>query len=163
MLKKFILLASLTLSGLAFATDHSESEHTSHTEIENPHSLGVFLGGVATDHHSYASYGLEYVYEFSHKWATNIAWEKTDKAHHGDGIETYVVSALYSPAQNYWIGLGVGKEKIKGHHSSKEDLVRASLGYDFKYDGYKIEPMIALDLVDGNVTTVVGVNLAVTF
>ncbi len=162
MFKKIALVILLALSGQSLANDASDHAN-SHAEIESPHSIGIFLGGVATEHHTYASYGLEYAYEFNHKWAASIAWEEVDNAHHGDGVETFVVSALYSPIDKVWLGAGYGKERIHGSHGGKEDLYRLSAAYDFHVNHLKIAPMVALDLVEGETSAVFGVNFGVTF
>ena len=165
MFKKIIAISALSLvSLLTQASEHEVTQSAEHNaEVASPHSLGVFLGGVNTEHHSYFSYGLEYVYEFNHNWAASVAWERTDKAHHGDGIETYVASALYSPYKNVWLGIGYGKEEIHGHNSHTEDLYRLSAAYDYKFDRFKVAPMIALDFVDGNTSIVAGASFAIMF
>jgi len=164
MLKRITcLLMLLILSSTSWAGTHESKELKRQHTLETPHSLGVFLGGVGTEHHTYFSYGLEYIYEFNHSWAASVAWERTDQAHHGDGIETYVASALYSPHKNIWLGIGVGKEEIHGHDSHTEDLYRLSAAYDYKFDKFKIAPMIAVDFVDGETSIVAGATFAIMF
>ena len=170
MFKKLLSVLMLAIiSNTCWASDtnnhETENHHTSHHEskVESPHSLGIFLGGVQTEHHTYSSYGLEYAYEFNHKWATSVAWEKVDGAHHGDGIETFVVSALYSPMEKVGVGAGYGKERIHGHDGGKEDLYRLSAAYDFHIDHFKIAPMVAVDFVEGETSLVVGTSFGITF
>ncbi|QOL26662.1 hypothetical protein LP316_05005 [Thalassotalea sp. LPB0316] len=170
MLKKIayslVLLIVSTTSWANESTTHTANTHVNtdlHAHANNKHAFGVFIGGLRTDKRTYASYGLEYAYEFNHQWATSFVWETVDGAHDGDRIETYVISALYSPVDKVWLGLGYGKEKIHNENSGRENVYRVSVNYDFFVENIKIAPMIAVDFVDGEQLAIFGASFGVTF
>lgn len=56
------------------------------------------------------------------------------------------------------------KVSYTDHHSShKEDVIRTSISYDFHVGGFGVAPTLALDFVDGETATVIGVAFIKAF
>jgi hypothetical protein len=92
-----------------------------------------------------------------------LFFEKTDNAHHDDGVDVKLASLYLHPWKDLRIGLGYGEEKVGGDHSHKEDLARISLNYDFHFGDFGIAPTIAVDFVDGERATVLGLSFVRPF
>ena len=139
------------------------------------HFAGVFVGATTVDSETDFSYGLEYEYKFSPLWGAGFVYEKTDDAHHGAGVDIALASLYLHPWKALRVGLGYGKETVGSyteddghghlhhHKSHKEDVVRAALSYDFHVGGFGIAPSFAIDFVDGEKATVIGVALIKAF
>jgi hypothetical protein len=130
---------------------------------ETHHTVGVFLGASNIDDETDFSYGFEYEYKFNQTWGIGPVYEKTDDAHHGDGVEVKLIS-LYAHIQPaIRLGVGYGEEKVGGDHPHSEDLIRVSAAYDFHVGGFGIAPTIALDFVDGERAEVFGIAFSKSF
>jgi len=127
------------------------------------HYPAIFIGTTTADSKSEFSYGFEYEYKFNKLWGAGVVYEKTDDAHHGDGVDVYLASAYLHPWKDLRIGAGFGKEKVGGHHSFTEDLARISVSYDFHFAGIGVAPTLAVDFVDGETATVAGVAFVFAF
>jgi hypothetical protein len=120
----------------------------------NHHFPGIFLGATSVDSETDFSYGFEYEYKPNKMWGAGFVYEKTDDAHHGDGITVKLVSAYVHPWKDLRVGLGFGKETVGGHHS--ESLTRVSFSYDYHVGEFGIAPTLAFDRVNGETATVFG-------
>ena len=149
------VLATLILASTASLSYASSDEHH--------HFPGVFIGATSADSETEFSYGIEYEYKFSKLWGAGIVFEKTDDAHHGDGVEVTLASAYLHPWKELRVGVGFGQEKVGGAHSFEEDLARVSLSYDFHVAGFGIAPTVAVDFVDGETATVLGIAIIMSF
>jgi len=160
---KYKLLATsllLLTTNLSFAS--SGEEH---------HFPGIFLGATTIDSETDFSYGFEYEYKFSKLWGAGLVYEKTDDAHHGAGVDVALASIYLHPWKELRIGAGFGQEKVGSftdhdhhyHKSHEENLVRASLSYDFHIGGFGVAPTIAVDFVDGETATIIGVAFIKAF
>lgn len=139
------------------------------------HFPGVFIGATHVDGETDFSYGIEYEYKFSKQWGAGFVYEKTDDAHHGGGIDIMLASAYLHPWKDLRLGLGFGKETVGSyeeddghghyhHHAShKENVVRASVSYDFHVGDFGVAPTFAVDFVDGEEAYVFGVALIKPF
>lgn len=127
------------------------------------HFPGVFIGATTIDSETDFSYGIEYEYKATQLWGAGFVFEKTDDAHHGDGVDVKLVSLYVHPWKELRIGLGYGEEKVGGDHSHTEDLARISLNYDFHFGDFGIAPTIAVDFVDGERATVLGLSFVRPF
>lgn len=121
------------------------------------HFPGVFVGYTHAESKTEFTYGLEYEYKFNSEWGLGAIYEKTDDAHHGDGVTVKIIEAFYHPTSYLRLGAGVGKEKIGGDHPHSEDLYRLSVSYEYHIGDYGIEPTIAVDFIDGEEAYVLGV------
>lgn len=138
---------------------------------EEQHFPGVFVGATTIDSETDFSYGIEYEYKFSKAWGAGFVYEKTDNAHHGAGVDVALAAVYLHPWKELRIGAGFGKEKVGSytdhhhhHHSShKEDVIRTSISYDFHVGGFGVAPTLALDFVDGETATVIGVAFIKAF
>lgn len=131
---------------------------------ETPHHIpGVFIGFTDTEGEAEFSYGLEYEYKFSKQWGAGVVYEKTDKAHHEDGVDVALAAIYLHPWKNLRLGAGIGEEKIGGGHPHSEDLYRASVSYDFHVGDFGIAPTLAVDFVDGETATVFGIAIVRPF
>lgn len=161
----FMRLKTLILSmALATTTAYASSD-------EYHHFAGLFVGATTVDSETDFSYGIEYEYKFSKLWGAGFVFEKTDDAHHGAGVDIALAAVYLHPWKELRIGAGFGQEKVGSytdhdhhhHNSHKEDVVRASLSYDFHIGGFGVAPTIAVDFVDGETATVIGVALIKSF
>lgn len=138
---------------------------------EKHHYPGIFIGATTADSETEFSYGLEYEYKFSKLWGAGFVFEKTDDAHHGAGVDITLAAIYLHPWKELRIGAGFGQEKIGSytddehhfHKGHKEDLVRASLSYDFHIGGFGVAPTIAVDFIDGETTTIIGIAFIKAF
>jgi len=125
--------------------------------------FGIFLGYTNADSETDFSYGIEYEYKFNDMWGAGLVYEKTDDAHHGDGIDVKLAAVYLHPWQELRLGLGLGKEKVGGAHPHSENVTRLSASYDFHLGGIGIAPTLAFDFVDGEHATVFGVAFLKSF
>ena len=154
-----ILIASLLLTNIAFAEDHGHGD----SPDKDKHSFGIFTGYTHLDGSTDFSYGLEYMFEFDHNWAVNAIVEKTDGAHHNAGAKTRIANILYSPAENFWFGVGYGREEVLGDHGYTEHLYRVSAAYDIEFKHFKLVPTLAFEKIGDEMATVAGVTLSKSF
>ena len=121
------------------------------------HIPGIFVGGTHIDSETDFTFGFEYEYKFNKQWGLGAVYERTNDAHHGDGVGVWVASLYYHPSYNIRLGIGAGEEKVGGGHPHTESLIRVSAAYDFHIGNYGVAPTIAADFVDGNEAIVFGV------
>lgn len=133
------------------------------SSAEYQHFPGIFLGATTIDSETDFSYGFEYEYKATQLWGAGIVYEKTDDAHHGDGVDVKLAALYLHPWKELRVGVGFGKEKVGGHHSHEENLKRLSVNYDFHVGGFGIAPTIAVDFVDGERATVLGLSFIKPF
>lgn len=127
------------------------------------HIPGVFFGATNIDSETEFTVGLEYEYKFTPSWGAGAVYEETPDGHKGDGVNVFVASIFYHPTKNIKLGIGLGKEEIKGHHPHKEDLYRLSASYDFHVGDFGIAPTLAVDFIDDNEAIVFGVAIVQPF
>ena len=127
------------------------------------HFPEIFLGVTTFDSETKFSYALEYEYKFTEQWGTGFIYERTDKAHHGDGTTLKIAALYYHPKPFFRFGLGVGKEKVGGHHPHEEDLVRVVSSYDYHFESFSVAPTFAVDFIDGERAYIVGVGFIKPF
>jgi len=149
-----VVAASATLIAMPVMASSTEQQH---------HFPGVFVGFTKAGGETEFSYGFEYEYKFSKQWGAGLVYEKTDEAHHGDGVDVKLAAIYVHPWRDLRIGAGFGKEKVGGHHSHTEDLQRLSLSYDFHVGGFGIAPTLAVDFVGSETATVFGVAFIKAF
>jgi hypothetical protein len=89
---------------------------------EAQHFPGVFVGMTNADSETEFTYGIEHEYKFGKQWGVGAVYEKTDDAHHEDGVTVKLTSIYYHPVNNVLLGLGFGEEKIGVDHPHSEDL-----------------------------------------
>ena len=138
---------------------------------EKHHFPGIFLGATTADSETEFSFGFEYEYKFSKRWGAGLVFEKTNDAHHGAGVDISLAAVYLHPWKELRIGAGFGQEKVGSytdddnhhHQGFKEDLVRVSLSYDFHISDFGVAPTIAVDFIDGETTTVVGLAFIKAF
>ncbi len=138
---------------------------------EKHHFPGIFIGATTTDSETEFSYGLEYEYKFSKLWGAGFVFETTDDAHHGAGVDVTLAAIYLHPWKELRIGAGFGQEKVGSytdhdHHYHKgyeEDVIRASLSYDFHVGGFGVAPTIAVDFIDGETATIIGIAFIKAF
>ncbi len=121
------------------------------------HFPGIFLGATHAESDTEFTYGIEYEYKFKPQWGVGAVYEKTDDAHHGDGVTVKLAALYYHPFSYLRIGVGFGEEKIGGDHPHTEDLYRLSINYDYHLGDFNIEPTLAVDFIDGEEAWVLGV------
>lgn len=146
----FICAAALLCSSNAFAAGKDKN------------AVGLFLGATNAKSETEFTYGFEYEYKFADHWGAGIVLERTDEAHHGDGVEV-AVGSLYFHSEAWRFGAGIGREKIKGAHPHTEDLYRLSGSYDIHLGDFAIVPTIAIDFIDDDEAVVYGIAILKTF
>jgi hypothetical protein len=140
-------MLSLTLTTNAVQADSGNEQHYP----------GIFIGATNFDSEFEFTYGIEYEYKFSNQWGAGFVYEKTNDAHHGDGVNVKLASLYFHPLKYLRLGAGIGKEKVGGHHPHTENLTRISASYDFHFAGLGIAPTLAFDFIDGETATVFGI------
>lgn len=123
------------------------------------HFPGIFVGYTHAESHTEFTYGIEYEYKFNSEWGLGAIYEKTDNAHHGDGVTVKILEAFYHPTSYLRLGVGAGKEKIGGDHPHTEDLYRLSASYEYHIGDFGVAPTLAVDFIDGEEAYVFGVAL----
>lgn len=123
------------------------------------HYPGIFVGMTHFDGESDFTYGVEYEYKFNRSFGLGAIYEKTDDAHHGDGVTVKIIEAFYHPTDTIRVGFGFGEERIGGDHPHTEDLYRVSANYEYHLGDFGIEPTIAVDFIDGEEALVLGVAI----
>lgn len=126
------------------------------------HAFGVFLGATDAKNETEFTYGIEYEYKFTPRWGAGLVYERTDEAHHGDGVDVTLGSIYYHP-DALRLGLGFGREKVKGAHPHSENLIRLSASYDFHVGEFAVAPTFAVDFIDDDEAVVIGVAILKPF
>jgi hypothetical protein len=121
------------------------------------HFPGVFIGMTHAEGETEFTYGVEYEYKFNRSWGIGAIYEKTDNAHHKDGVTLKIAEVFYHPGKDIRLGLGFGEEKIGGDHPHTEDLYRLSASYDFHVGDFGIVPTFAVDFINDEEAYVFGV------
>ena len=127
------------------------------------HFPGIFVGYTHAQDETEFTYGIEYEYKFDKMWGIGAVYEKTDNAHHGDGVDVALASVYLHPWKNLRLGLGFGKEKIGGDHPHSEDLYRVSASYEFHVGDFGVAPTFAVDFIDDEEALVLGVAFVKPF
>jgi hypothetical protein len=130
---------------------------------EVKHIPGVFLGATHVDSDTEFTFGFEYEYKLDGNWGVGAIYERSNGAHHNDGVAVVLASIYYHPTKNIRLGAGIGQERIGGGHPHKEDLYRVSAAYDFHMQGFGIAPTIAVDFVDDEEAIVFGIAITKPF
>jgi hypothetical protein len=157
----FMLSALLMQSSFALASgdDHATDNHAADNHgADYKHSVGVFLGATRDVHdNTLGTVGIEYEYKLKKQIGIGVVYEFSPEAHDNDGVSVYGLAAYWHAYAGWRLGLGAGKEKLHGSHGHTENLVRASITYDFHVGGFDIAPTFALDRVSGETIEVFGV------
>ena len=162
--KSAIVFATLLLSpslALAGSDDHHATDDHGAGE---KHIVGLFFGATRDAHHDTdATAGIEYEYKFTRQFGIGAIWENSPDADDGEGVSVYLASLYWHPHAGWRLGLGAGEEKVHGSHGHTEDLVRASVAYDWHVGGIMIAPTFSVDLVDSESSEVLGVTFSKAF
>lgn len=154
-MKKLILCISLVLF-LGFV-------QSVFAEGNKHHFPGTFLGATHSGNSTHFTWGVEYEYKFNDSWGSGFVYEETPNANNGDGTKIRVLELFYHPAHNMRLGVGVGEEKEKGEESNTEELIRVNVNYEFHFDGFGLEPTVAVDIKDDEEAIVFGFALIKPF
>ena len=157
--------------------EHSSSaEHDEHAEFKN--ELVLFLG--ATDesgHPSEFTWGLEYIYEISHRWGIGAFVDYAGGSLRNAAIG---VPFVYNPGGQWFLMAAPGIEyhngrgdSVEGHkaeahgetdENEKYFLFRLGVSYSVPIgEHYSVLPAVYLDLVKGEEVWVYGLNFAYKF
>jgi hypothetical protein len=127
------------------------------------HFPEIFLGLTHVGDETDFTYALEYEYKFTEQYGAGIIYEKTDGAHHSDGMTVKIAAVYYHPIPSLRFGVGYGEEKIGGYHPHSEDLFRITGSYDYHLDSFSIAPTLAIDFVGGKEAIVLGIGFIKPF
>jgi len=153
----------LVSTGLLLASSQTLAAGDAH------HLPGVFIGYTNAGSETEFTYGLEYEYKFNSNWGAGVVYEKADDAHNGAGVDVALAAIYLHPRKDLRLGVGFGKETIGSytdnsdpdhphfHESHDEDLIRASVSYDFHVGDFGVAPTVAVDFIDGHEAYVFGV------
>jgi hypothetical protein len=156
----FVLSALLMPSSLALASSDDHHATDDHGADEK-HIVGIFRGATRDAHNDVdETGGIEYEYKFTRQFGIGAVWEKSPDAHDEEGVSVYLASLYWHPHAGWRLGLGAGEEKVHGSHGHTENLVRASIAYDFHVGGFGIAPTFSVDLVDSESIEVLGVTVS---
>ncbi len=120
------------------------------------HIPGVFIGVTHIDNEAEFTFGVEYEYKLDKQWGLGLIYERTNNAHHGDGVSVSLASAYFHPNKSIRLGVGIGEERVGGSHSHSDTLYRLSAAYDFHIGEFGIAPAIAVDFVNDQEALVIG-------
>lgn len=154
---KNLILAVCVCIVFAFIGNNVNAKEGAH------HFPEIFIGATTFGSETEFSYALEYEYKFTDKWGAGLIYERTDKAHHGDGTRLKIAVLYYHPEPFLRFGLGIGKEKVGGYHPHEEDLVRLVASYDYHFEYFSVAPTVAVDFIDGENAYVVGLGFIKPF
>jgi len=158
MSKQMKVLLPLTLALLM------NTPFLSHAKEHATHYPGIFLGSTKFDGETNFTYGLEYEYRLTSSWGLGGAYERINKAHHGDGATVWTAMGFYHPMKSIKLGIGVGQERLGGGHPKNKELIRFAAAYEYHLtDRIEVAPTIDIDLIDGDVAFVAGLAFLVTF
>ncbi len=151
-----VFLCTLPCSLATAADDHGALKH---------HTLGIIIADAdersGGDH---LTYGLEYEYRFNETIGAGVVYEKTENAHHGDGVSVGLAALYYHPYAGWRLGAGLGREKVHGSHGGYETLYRVGVAYDFHVGRFGIAPLVDYDMIEGaNNVLVYGVAFMLAF
>lgn len=141
----------LVSTGLLLASNQTLAAAEAH------HLPGIFIGYTHAEHENEFTYGIEYEYKINAEWGVGAVYEKTDGAHHDDGVTVKLAQVYYHTPQHIRLGAGLGKEKVGGHHPHTEDLYRVSASYEYHLGDFAIEPTVAVDFIGSKKAYVFGV------
>ena len=127
------------------------------------HIPGVFIGATHVESETEFTFGFEYEYKINQDWGAGVVFERTNDAHHGDGVAVTLASAYYHPTKKIRLGAGIGQESVGGAHPHDEDLFRVSAAYDMHFKGFGLAPTIAVDFVDDEEAIVFGLAITKPF
>jgi hypothetical protein len=123
------------------ADDHGELKH---------HAIGLIIANAdersGGDH---LTLGLEYEYRSDENIGAGLVYEKTENAHHGDGVSIGLAALYYYPYAGWRLGAGLGREKVHGSRGGYNTLYRAGIAYDFHVGRFGIAPMVDYDWIEG--------------
>jgi len=140
----------LMSAGLLLASNQALAASEAH------HLPGIFVGYTNAEDETEFTYGIEYEYKINSDWGVGAIYEKTDDAHHGDGVTVKLAQVFYHTPLHIRLGLGFGEEKIGGDHPHTEDLYRVSASYEYHVGDFAIEPTLAIDFIDSEKAYVFG-------
>ena len=127
------------------------------------HYPGVIVGVTNAEGETETTVGFEYEYKFNDSFGLGAVWERTPEGHGGDGVNVAVASLFYHPTEEWRLGVGIGEERIGGKKVKYKDLTRLSVTYEFITDNFILAPEVAVDFIDGEKATVVGVAVLFPF
>lgn len=147
------LLASFLLSAVppwAMAADPSSaSGHAFHSN-----HLAFFAGFSGEVRRERAfSLGLDYERRISESFGVGALVERAN----GDR-DFWIAAIPFSWHRGHWkFSIALGVEHEKGHDD--HGLLRLGAGYAFEMDGFEVAPLIAVDFVDGDTVSILGVTV----
>lgn len=144
-------LLAITLAPVALAADNAH------------HFPGIFVGATHADSQTELTLGIEYEYKFNDIFGIGGLYEKTNNAHHGDGVSVKLASLYYHPNKHWRFGLGAGEERIGGDHPHTETLYRISAAYDIHFNEFGLAPTFAVDFIDDDEAYVFGISITRPF
>lgn len=127
------------------------------------HIPGVFVGATHVKSETEFTFGLEYEYKLNKTWGVGAVYERSNGAHHNDGVAVALASIYYHPNKNIRLGAGIGQERVGGGHPHEENLYRLSAAYDFHFQGFGVAPTVAVDFVGGDEALIFGVAFTKPF
>ena len=152
-LMSLVATSTLGLSGEAFAGGHEDAN-----DDYQPHFVaGVFLGVTDTSKDTAETIGAEVIYMATPRLGVGVEIEHLPD--YGDGYEANVVLGLVSYAvtdQLRVIG-GAGRDY---HHGHEKPVWRAGAAYDFHLGDFHVSPSLAVDFMEDDEATVLGVVFA---
>lgn len=145
------MMLLLTVSGFSFAAGDAK------------HYPGVIIGMTNAEGETENTIGFEYEYKFTSSFGLGAVWERTPKGHGGDGVNVAVASLFYHPNKEWRLGVGVGEERIGGKKVKYKDLTRLSVTYEFMTENFILAPEVAVDFIEGEQATFLGVAVLFPF
>lgn len=141
----------------------SVGAHSTQAKEGYHHFPEIFIGATHFDNETNFTYALEYEYKFNPKFGAGLIYERTENAHHGDGVTLKIAALYYHPVSSFRLGIGYGEEKVGGEIQHTEELYRVVASYDYHFENFSVAPTLAFDFIDGETATVFGLGFIKPF
>ena len=143
-IKKIVVFLCLSLCSIVVIAAEHENEGTHDSEeIHGKNALAVFLGVTRENSENLETLGIEYSYRINKLWSLGGVIERADREK--DSTLVLAFAQLW-PHRGLFLGAGIGRKDPGG---AKENVLRATIGYEFEIGGgWTIAPQANLDVIE---------------
>ena len=137
----------------------AESQTDGSEEREPPHRVAIFLGNSHEDGENFATSGFDYEYRLASVPFLGFGG-LIDHAFGEVDATLYLAAASFHPVGGLVLATGAGFEHEDGENKF---AIRLTVGYEFSFGKFWIEPEFNADFIDGDEIQVAGANLGWAF
>lgn len=129
----------------AMASDTGDAEEHGGEASHHKHALGLFLGVTREHSENHGTLGIEYAYRINRRWSVGGVIERADREREST---LGIVFVHYWPYKGLFFGGGIGR---KDPVEERENVARATLGYEFEFHGgWMLNLQANLDFIENN-------------